>query len=317
MPVSDQHRIAVLLPCYNEAGCIANVVAAFKKALPMAVIYVYDNNSTDNTAEVARNAGAIVGRENNKGKGNVVRRMFNDIEADIYVMADGDETYDATVAPEMIRKLVEEDLDMVVGARVSDAVEAYRACHRFGNNSINGLVRYFFGYDFQDILSGYRVMTRRFVKSFPIHSHGFEIETEMTIHAVQLQLPVVEVPTKYGVRPESSPSKLRTYRDGLWIFFSFLGLLTTERPRLSASVVALLIALFAIVFASTYLTLLAVAVLLFGFLVFAIRRSRLEAKRLAYLAQKHSSLVLEKNYVPIYQHQNAKRTPSFGNSDLS
>ena len=239
MSIPWQYRIAVLLPCYNEASSIANVVAAFKGALPMADVYVYDNNSVDNTAEEALRAGAIVRREPNRGKGNVVRRMFSDIEADIYVMADGDETYDPTVAPELIRKLIEEHLDMVVGSRVATDAQAYRLGHKFGNRMLTSLVKFLFGYGFEDILSGYRVMSRRFIKSFPIHSHGFEIETEMSVHALQLGLPVAEVPTKYGVRPDDSQSKLRTYRDGFRILFTIISLLTTERPRFFYGLMAL------------------------------------------------------------------------------
>ncbi|MDR0520479.1 MAG: glycosyltransferase family 2 protein [Planctomycetaceae bacterium] len=300
-------RIAVLLPCYNEAASIANVVAAFKAALPAANIYVYDNNSKDGTAEMARRAGAVVCREINQGKGNVVRRMFNDIEADIYVMADGDETYDPAAAPGLISKLVEENLDMVVGSRVETDVKAYRSGHRFGNRMLTGLVKYLFGYGFEDILSGYRVMSRRFVKSFPIHSGGFEIETEMSVHALQLQLPVAEVPTKYGARPEESPSKLRTYRDGFRILFTIIGLMSTERPRLLFGTAAVLLVLlsfglavpvfydffmtgevkrFPTAFLCMGLVLLAVQVAAFGFLIHSIRRGRLDTKRLAYLAQK-------------------------------
>jgi len=169
-----QYRIAVLLPCYNEAASIAKVVAAFKEALPTASIYVYDNDSTDSSTEEALSAGAIVRCELRRGKGNVVRRMFSDIEADIYVMADGDETYDPAVAPELIRKIIDEHLDMVVGSRVASEAQSFRSGHRFGNRMLTGLVRHMFGYAFEDMLSGYRIMSRRFIKSFPIHSHGFE-----------------------------------------------------------------------------------------------------------------------------------------------
>jgi len=300
-------RIAVLLPCYNEAASIAKVVAAFKEALPTASIYVYDNNSTDNTAEEALSAGAIVRREPNRGKGNVVRRMFSDIEADIYVMADGDETYDPAVAPELIHKLVEENLDMVVGSRVATDAQSFRSGHRFGNRMLTSLVKHLFGYAFEDMLSGYRIMSRRFIKSFPIHSHGFEIETEMSVHALQLHLPVAEVPTKYGVRPEDSQSKLRTYRDGFRILFTIINLLTTERPRLFYGLLALLLTLlsfgsavpifydfhvtgevkrFPTAFLCLGLVLLAMQVLVFGFLLHSVRRGRVEMKRLAYLVQK-------------------------------
>jgi len=307
MSVFDQYRIAVLLPCYNEAASIAKVVIAFKTALPTASVYVYDNNSTDDTAEEALRAGAIVRREPLRGKGNVVRRMFSDVEADIYVMADGDETYDPAVAPELIRKLVEEHLDMVVGSRVATEAQSFRTGHKFGNRMLTGLVKHLFGYGFEDMLSGYRVMSPKFVKSFPIHSHGFEIETEMSVHALQLQLPVAEVPTKYGVRPEDSQSKLHTYRDGFRILFTIISLLTTERPRLFYGMIALLLTLlsfglaipifhdyvltgkvarFPTAFLCLGLVLLASQVLAFGFLVHSLRRGRIEAKRLAYLGQK-------------------------------
>ena len=306
MSIFDQYRIAVLLPCYNETASIVKVVAAFKEALPTATVYVYDNNSSDNTAKIALNAGAVVRKEINRGKGNVVRRMFSDIEADIYVMADGDETYDPTVAPELIQKLVDEHLDMVVGSRVETDAKAYRSGHKFGNRMLTGLVKHLFGYGFVDMLSGYRVMSRRFVKSFPIHSRGFEIETEMSIHALQLGLPVAEVPTKYGVRPEESSSKLRTYRDGFRILFTIMGLLTTERPRLFCGTLALLLTFlsfglavpifsdfvatgevkrFPTAFLCLGLVLLAVQVLVFGILLHSVRRGRMEVKRLAYLRQ--------------------------------
>jgi glycosyltransferase involved in cell wall biosynthesis len=306
MPTYDQPCIVVLLPCYNEAASIAKVVAAFQKALPTATVYVYDNNSQDNTAELALAAGAVVRREVNRGKGNVVRRMFSDVEADIYVMADGDETYDSSVAPELIRKLVDENLDMVVGSRDETDAKAYRAGHKFGNWMLTSLVKYLFGYGFDDILSGYRVMSRRFVKSFPIHSHGFEIETEMSVHALQLQLPVAEVPTKYGARPEESPSKLRTYQDGFRILFTITKLMAYERPRLFFGILPLLLTLLSLglatpIFYDFFLTgevkrfptaflclglvLLAAQVLAFGALVHSMRRGRVEAKRLAYLAQ--------------------------------
>ena len=301
------YRIAVLLPCYNEEPCIAGVVAAFRQSLPEAAIYVYDNNSRDNTVQVAREAGAIVCTETYQGKGNVVRRMFSDVEADIYVMADGDGTYDAAAAPELIAKLVEGNLDMVVGSRVETESKAYRHGHKFGNYFLTGMVKNLFGFGFTDILSGYRVMSRRYVKSFPITSSGFEIETEMSVHALQLKLPVAEVPTKYGVRPEESPSKLKTYRDGFRILFTIIGLMSTERPRLLFGIIALLLTLlsfglatpifydyfatgevrrFPTAFLCMGLVLLAVQTLVFGWLIHSIRRGRIETKWLAYLAQK-------------------------------
>lgn len=304
MPESLSPKIAVLLPCYNEEACIAEVVAGFQKVLPDAVIHVYDNNSMDGTAKIAAEAGAQVRHEPYQGKGNVVRRMFCDVDADIYVMADGDGTYDAAAAPELIRKLVDENLDMVVGSRIETDSKAYRHGHKFGNRMLTGLVRRFFGFGFDDILSGYRVMSRRYVKSFPILSAGFEIETEMSVHALQLRLPVAEVPTRYGVRPEESPSKLRTYRDGFRILFTILGLLASERPRLLFGTIAALLALFSFGLAipllitwletglvprfptailCTGLMITAAQILAFGWLLHVVTRGRIEAKKLAYL----------------------------------
>ena len=204
------YQVAVLVPCYNEERAIAKVVADFRAALPDAAVYVYDNNSTDRTVEAARGAGAVVRRETYQGKGHVVRRMFNDVEADIYVLVDGDATYDAPSAPAMIAKLLEERLDMVVAARIDQEVAAYRRGHRAGNRLLTGFVAHMFGRSFTDILSGYRAFSRRFVKSFPILSGGFEIETELTIHALELELPVGEVATPYYSRPIGSASKLST-----------------------------------------------------------------------------------------------------------
>jgi len=299
--------IAVLLPCYNEELNIAGVVAAFRQSLPDAVIYVYDNNSTDKTVQTALEAGAIVYRETYQGKGNVVRRMFSDIDADIYVMADGDGTYDASVAPELIRKLVKENLDMVVGSRIETDTKAYRHGHKFGNYFLTGMVKWLFGFGFTDILSGYRVMSRRYVKSFPIVSSGFEIETEMSVHALQLRLPVAEVATHYGVRLVESPSKLKTYRDGFRILLTIFGLMASERPRLLFGVIAAFLAATSMILAIplfvTWLQtglvprfptailcvgtmLVAVMTLGFGWLLHVITRGRVEAKRLAYLAQQ-------------------------------
>ena len=300
-------RIAVLLPCYNEEMNIAGVVSAFRQSLPDAAIYVYDNNSTDHTVQAAREAGAIVYRETYQGKGNVVRRMFSDIDADIYVMADGDGTYDASVAPELIRKLVDENLDMVVGSRVETETQAYRHGHKFGNSFLTGMVKWLFGFGFTDILSGYRVMSRRFVKSFPIVAGGFEIETEMSVHALELRLPVAEVATHYGVRLAESPSKLRTYQDGFRILFTIFGLMASERPRLLFGTIAFVLAAISMILAIplfiTWLEtgqvprfptailcvgtmLVAVMTLGFGWLLHVITRGRIEAKRLAYLAQQ-------------------------------
>src|SRR3954451_11464803 len=205
------NRVAVILPCYNEAPAIASVVAGFRAALPQAAIHVFDNASTDRTAEVARAAGAAVMRVAQRGKGNVVRRMFADIEADIYVMADGDGTYDPADAPSLVNALITEHVDMVVGTRRGVSLDAGRSGHAFGNRSFNRLYRWLFGRGFTDILSGYRAFTRRFVKSFPAISTGFEIETEMSVHASQLMIPVAQIDLAYGRRPNGSASKLRTF----------------------------------------------------------------------------------------------------------
>lgn len=223
-------RVAVLIPCYNEEVAIPSVIADFKAALPGARIYVYDNNSQDNTAQVARDSGAVVGFEPFKGKGNVVRRMFGDIEADIYVLVDGDDTYDAGKAPEMIRLLLDRQLDMVNGARVTDIQAAYRPGHRFGNVLLTSIVARIFGRSFKDMLSGYRVFSRRFVKSFPALSSGFEIETELTVHALEMRMKTAEIETAYKDRPEGSVSKLSTFRDGWRILMTIAILVKEERP---------------------------------------------------------------------------------------
>jgi glycosyltransferase involved in cell wall biosynthesis len=224
--------IAVLVPCFNESAAIAKVVADFRVALPTATVYVYDNNSTDETQAVAAAAGAEVRREGRRGKGNVVRRMFQDIEADVYVMVDGDDTYEAAVAPDLVAALVDGNLDMLVGKRVETHVEAYRAGHRLGNAVLTGLVGRLFGSQIDDMLSGYRVFSRRFVKSFPSSSREFEIETELTVHALQMRMDVAEIPTKYKERPVGSVSKLRTFRDGWRILVTIMNLMRNERPLL-------------------------------------------------------------------------------------
>jgi glycosyltransferase involved in cell wall biosynthesis len=210
-------RIAVLIPCYNEEVTIGRVVTAFRTALPGADIWVYDNNSSDATARAAAEAGALVRVEPLQGKGNVVRRMFGDIDADAYVLVDGDDTYEPAAAPLMVDLLLRGGLDMVVGCRVDDDIEAYRPGHRLGNSLLTGAVAWLFGDRFRDMLSGYRVFSQRFVKSFPIFSRGFEIETEMTVHALTLRMPIQEVDTVYRSRPEGSTSKLKTYQDGFRI----------------------------------------------------------------------------------------------------
>src|SRR6202165_4656072 len=225
-----QPRIAVLVPCFNEEAAVATVVADFRKALPSAEIFVYDNNSSDRTIAVAREAGAQVRSERRQGKGHVVRRMFADIDADIYVLVDGDATYDAASAPRMIETLLSDHLDMVVGFRVDQAEAAYRPGHRTGNWMLTGFLSAVFGQAFKDTLSGYRVFSRRFVKSFPVLSDGFEIETELSVHALELSLPVAEIETPYYARPEGSFSKLNTWRDGFRILGTILKLYRSEKP---------------------------------------------------------------------------------------
>ncbi len=224
--------IAVLIPCFNEAASISDVVKSFRVALPNARIYVYDNNSHDTTAAVAREAGAIVRREPLQGKGHVVRRMFSDIEADVYVMVDGDGTYDAAAAPRLVSRLLECQADMVVGARITTDKEAYRAGHRLGNRMLTGLVAWLFGDRFTDMLSGYRAFSRRFVKSYPALAKGFETETELTVHALELDMITAEVQTAYGARRVGSVSKLSTFRDGLRILRTIGRLMRDERPLL-------------------------------------------------------------------------------------
>ena len=229
-PLSIDLDIAVLLPCYNEAATIGAVVEGFRQALPSARIYVYDNNSTDQTALRAALAGAFVVREHRQGKDNVVRRMFSDIDADIYLMADGDGTYAPEDAQDLIRTLVTERVDMAVGTRRGVHADAGRQGHAFGNRIFNRLYRTLFGSDFTDIFSGYRAFSRRFAKSFPAVSGGFEIETEMSVHASRLKLPVCELPLDYGRRPEGSQSKLSTFRDGAKILWMFAMLMKETRP---------------------------------------------------------------------------------------
>lgn len=229
-PENRRLAIAVLIPCYNEEVTIGKVVADFRAALPSATIYVYDNNSHDNTIEVAQNAGAVVRKEARQGKGNVVRRMFADIEADVYVLVDGDDTYDAAASAALVNRLIEERLDFINGMRVSSAKDAYRTGHRFGNWLLTGLVRQIFGRQFNDMLSGYKFLSRRFVKSFPAMSIGFETETELAVHALELRMPSTEVATIYKERPPGSVSKLRTYSDGVRIMMLIARLVKDERP---------------------------------------------------------------------------------------
>jgi len=304
--ILDRQQIAVLLPCHNEEAAIAEVVGAFRAALPGATIYVYDNNSTDRTIEIAQAAGAVVRRETRQGKGHVVRRMFADVDADIYVLADGDATYDAPSARAMIVRLVEERLDMVVGARVGREAAAYRRGHRAGNRLLSGFVTQIFGRSFSDMLSGYRVLSRRFVKSFPVLSGGFEIETELTIHALELELPVAEINTPYYARPEGSASKLNTWRDGLRILWSIFQIYRSERPLPFFTAIAVVLAIVAIGLAipifitylqqgnvprfptailSTGIMILAFLALACGFVLDTVTRGRYEMKRLHYLKE--------------------------------
>jgi hypothetical protein len=301
-------RIGVLIPCYNEEVAVPRVVAAFRAALPQATVYVYDNNSKDRTAEMARAAGAVVRSEAQQGKGHVVRRMFADIEADAYVLVDGDDTYDADAAPAMLRMLLEDRLDMVTGARVTpeaEAAAAYRPGHRLGNAVLTGMVGRVFGNRVSDMLSGYRVFSRRFVKSFPALASGFETETEFTVHALELKLPVGEVRSTYKERPAGSASKLNTYRDGFRILRTIVTLVQRERPLMFFSIAGTVLLLLAIGLAvpllQTFLetglvprlptAVLSTGLVLLSFLAFAcglildtVTRGRQEAKRIAYLA---------------------------------
>lgn len=295
----------MLVPCRNEEATVAQVVADFTAALPGAAVWVFDNSSDDDTFAAAQAAGAFVRRAPLKGKGNVVRRMFSDIDADVYVLVDGDGTYDASAAPMMVRRLVEEGLDMVAAARVSSDVHAFRAGHRFGNVALSGIVRMVFGRQFRDMLTGYRAFSHRFVKSFPAHSEGFEIETELTVHTLQMRLPAIEVEAPYGARPDGSESKLSTVRDGLRIL-RMIGLMVREERPLqffgavgfAALVIAALLA--APVLSNYFETglvprlptlvvsvgLAVVALLSFacGLILDMVSRVRLEQRRLAYLA---------------------------------
>jgi glycosyltransferase involved in cell wall biosynthesis len=298
-------RVAVLIPCYNESVAIGGVVAGFRQALPDAAIHVYDNNSTDGTAAHARAAGAQIGHETLQGKGHVIRRMFADVEADIYVLVDGDGTYEAAAAPALVEKLRADSLDMVTATRVEQAQAAYRPGHRFGNAMLTGLVSWLFGARLGDMLSGYRVFSRRFVKSFPALSSGFETETELTVHALQLGMPVGEMPTAYRERPEGSTSKLRSVRDGIRILRLIFMLVKDERPIPFFSVAALVLFLAGLLFGipvvldflrtglvprlptaivSACLVMLSFLSLACGLILDSVARGRREMKRLLYLA---------------------------------
>ncbi|HEY6024801.1 MAG TPA: glycosyltransferase family 2 protein [Pseudolabrys sp.] len=299
------YRVAVLVPCYNEEKSIAKVIEDFRSALPTAAILVYDNNSTDDTARVARAAGAAVLFEKRQGKGFVVRRMFADVDADIYVLVDGDATYDAPSVRRMIGRLLEKRLDMVVGARVDRDESAYRAGHRAGNKLLTGFVARMFDANLNDMLSGYRVLSRRFVKSFPVLSGGFEIETELTVHALELGLAMEEVETPYYSRPQGSLSKLNTWSDGLRILLTIGNLYRAERPLPFFAGIGLILALTSIGLAipivttfletglvprlptavlSTGLMLLAFLSAAVGLILDTVTRGRRELKLLAYLS---------------------------------
>lgn len=241
MTTRNALRTAVLIPCWNEEATIGKVVDDFRRILPDALVYVYDNNSGDRTREVAREAGALVRSEPLQGKGHVMRRMFADVEADIYVLVDGDDTYDPSSAPKMIAHLLDRQLDMVNGARVTENNRAYRTGHRLGNKLFTNIVRWIFGNRFKDMLSGYRVFSRRFVKSFPALSSGFEIETELTVHALELKMPIDEMTTPYKGRPDGSTSKLSTFKDGFKILWSIVVLIKEEHPMLFFSILAALL----------------------------------------------------------------------------
>lgn len=297
--------IAVLIPCYNEEAAIGKVVQDFRAALPDAIVYVYDNNSKDRTVEVARAAGAVVRREPLQGKGNVMRRMFADIEADVYVLVDGDDTYHAASAPELVKRLWDEQLDMVNGARVTEIVAAYRPGHRFGNLVLTGMVAKIFGSRIGDMLSGYRVFSRRFVKSFPALASGFETETELTVHALELRMPIAEVKTPYKDRPPGSHSKLNTIRDGIRILRTIIILVKEERPlpffSAAFGLLALLSMILGVPVIATYfetglvprfptallatgLMLLAFLSLTCGLILDTVTHGRREAKRMSYLS---------------------------------
>ncbi|BAI71525.1 glycosyl transferase family 2 [Azospirillum sp. B510] len=297
--------VAVLIPCYNEEAAIGKVVRDFRAALPDATVYVYDNNSKDRTVEVAREAGAVVRREPLQGKGNVMRRMFADIEADVYVLVDGDDTYHAASAPELVGRLWDERLDMVNGARVTEIVAAYRPGHRFGNLVLTGMVAKIFGSRIGDMLSGYRVFSRRFVKSFPALASGFETETELTVHALELRMPIAEVKTPYKDRPPGSHSKLNTIRDGIRILRTIIILVKEERPLPFFSAAFALLALLSVILGlpviATYFqtglvprfptALLATGLMLLGFLSLTcglildtVTHGRRETKRMHYLS---------------------------------
>lgn len=300
----NNFNIAVIIPCYNEEVAIAKVVKDFQAVLPQAKVYVYDNNSSDDTVAVAQKAGAIVRSEPRQGKGNVVRRMFADIEADIYIMSDGDETYDIAKSPLLIQELIDNNLDMVIGARKEIDLAAYRVGHRWGNVLLTKLVQYFFHHQLEDMLSGFRVFSRRYVKTFPAQSSGFEIETELTVYALSSKLPIKEVYTDYFARPIGSLSKLSTLKDGLRILLMIINLIKEERALFFFSVLSVLFMFISLVFGvpvveyylntglvprvpttmlATGLMICSVVSLLVGFVLDSVANSRKEVRRIAYL----------------------------------
>lgn len=303
---AETPRIAVIVPCYNEAVTIAKVIEDFRRALPQAEICVFDNNSSDATASIARGLGARVQSVTLQGKGHVVRRQFADIDADIYVMVDGDDTYDAASAPRLVQHLRDGRFDMVVAVREAQGEGAYRLGHAFGNRMLTGFLAWLFGRPCKDILSGYRIFSRRFAKSFPVLSEGFEIETELTVHALELKMPIGELSTPYGERPEGSFSKLSTYRDGFRILRTMLRLFSAERPLAFFGSIGILLALTASILAvplvltylgtglvprfptailSTGLMVLAALSVFAGLVLDTVTRGRREMKMLAYLRE--------------------------------
>lgn len=309
MEANAAKSIAVLVPCYNEEKTIATVVRDFQQALPNATVYVYDNNSRDRTCELASEAGAVVRHEPIQGKGWVVRRMFGDVEADVYVLVDGDDTYDATAAPEMVALLEEQNLAMVVGRRSQAADSAYRRGHAFGNRMFTGAVAGLFGRSFTDILSGYRVFSRRFVKSFPVFAGGFEIEAELTVHSLTMRLPVAEIATRFKERPTGSESKLSTFGDGFRILWMILKLVKNEKPLAFFSALGAIFLSTALILAypiviefletglvprfptailATGLAIYALIMFACGLILDTVSKGRLETKLLAYLAARRS-----------------------------
>jgi len=316
----NEPKIAVLIPCYNEGMAIASVVQGFRRVLPLACVYVYDNNSTDDTIDQARAAGACVRTEPRQGKGSVVCRMFADVDADVYIMADGDGTYDSSQAPQLVDQLLKGPFDMVNGRRMETAKKNYRPGHRFGNSILTGLVGILFKRQFSDMLSGYKLFSRRYVKSFPAQSHGFEIETELTVHALQMGMAVAEVDTLYSDRVEGTISKLNTYRDGFRILWTIIRLIKNERPFEFFGLICVALTTFAVILVSpiivgylqtglvprfpTLILIIGIGIcaalsLLCGILLEAVTLSRQEVRRLRYLSIPVFNIMQEK--VPAHE----------------